>query len=497
MLYSLRRRLAASTAVLTAAAGVAAFGVTAAEASTSATGFTVRTNARWSGVKDSQGVTWDHRAGFNSTANRSDGLATTPIAGTEDDVLYQSNLYGVSSYSTAVPNGVYRVRLLMAEDYHKAAGRRVFDVTAEGATALTGVDIFAAVGRAAAYDRSFSVTVRDGRLDLGFVAKLDRPLISALEVVGTGELPTLPPSSTTTPTYGLGGNSGGATTPTGDRRLIGLGDRGGAGLAPQIVNGSGTSVFAAGGGDARSEMFWASAPDGALLATRYATITSTFDIKHQLNNPATGAAPSPSTWHTVYQLHGRTRMGTWPGPPLTISVQGGVYRVGGGASVPDSAGKLSYKGSWYQPYLPAPENVWRRFEVTTYLDGPGKGWVSIKVDGKTYIDKFYPVAGTIYTEGADYSHRALNIKSGLYTAVSSPAWNRKVEMKNMALTIAEGTSVRRFTQTATSPATPTRPVRPTQPSATGTTRPASTVSLARGGAERPGAANRIGARPAR
>lgn len=479
---AMRRAVRSAPVLLTVLGVLVATGAPAATAATNATGFTVRTNARWVGVKDSQGRLWDYRAGFSGKINRWDTLANTPIAGTDDDILYQSSLIGASGYSTAVPNGKYRVRLLMVEDYYKASGRRVFDVGAEGTRVLSDVDIYQAVGRASAYDRTFDVTVRDSRLDLTFTSKKGGTSVSAIEVVGIGELPatTTPPTTVPTPptppTDGVPGTTP-TPTPTTARRLTGIADRSGAGIAPQIVNGSGTSVFAAGGGDARSEMFWATGPEGPLLASRYATVTSTFDIRHQLRDPVTGAEPSDSTWHTVYQLHGRTRIGTWPGPPLTISVQGGVYRVGGGASVPDQTGKLSYQGSWYQPYLPAPDNEWRRFEVTTHLDGPGKGWVSVKVDGQPYIEKFYPVAGTIYVAGENYSHAALNIKSGLYTAGKSPAWNRKVEMKNLTLRVAEGNGVRYFTQNATAPA------KASNPPLTG---------LVRGGTSRTGADRRIG-----
>lgn len=446
-----------------------------------ATGFTVRTNARWVGVKDSQGRLWDHRAGFSGKINRWDNLANTPIAGTDDDVLYQSSLLGVSGYSAAVPNGVYRVRLLLVENYYKAAGQRIFDVGAEGRPVLTGVDIYKAAGRATAYDRTFDVTVLDSRLDLAFTSTRGGAAVSAIEIIGIGEAAAPKPTPTTPPTYGTPGTggTGGLTLPTA-RRLIGIADRGGAGVAPVIVNGTGTSVFAARGGDARSEMFWGTSTEGALLASRYATVTSTFDIKHQLNDPATGAAPPAATWHTIFQMHGRTRIGTWPGPPLTISVQGGVYRVGGGASVPDTTGKLTYQGSWYQPYLPAPENEWRRFEVTTYLDGPGEGWVSVKVDGQPYIEKFYPKAGTIYVAGDNYSHAALNLKTGLYTAGSSPSWDRKVEMRNLSLRITEGASSRLFTQVATAPAKSTAST--------------PTKGLVRGSSSQPGADNRIGLR---
>lgn len=137
-------------------------------------------------VKDASGATWSARTVGYGTYNRSDGLAGKDILGTKNDALYRANAWGIKWYWTPVPaQGTYRVRLLMAEDFFADGGRRVFDVVAEGRTVVRGVDIAKAVGRGRAYDVSFPVTVKDGQLDLRFVAKKDNPLISAVEVVST------------------------------------------------------------------------------------------------------------------------------------------------------------------------------------------------------------------------------------------------------------------------------------------------------------------------
>lgn len=400
---------AASTLAL---AGVAHPAATAAPSS--ALPDTARVNARWTPVTDAAGRVWAGRSGFNTSANRSDGLRSTDVVGTDDDVLYQANLFGVTGWSTPLATGTYRVRLLMAEDYHTLPSRRVFDVSAEGRTVLTGVDIVAGAGaRHRAYDRSFEVAVSDGRLDLGFVARADKALVSAIEVVPAPPTPT--PSPTPTPAVSA---------------MTFSHDHSGGGLAPLRA---GTSwLFRAGAGDSRSEVFWGTQEAGRICLQQGTTVTAEFDLKHRFTNPVTGAKPSPRTWHTIFQLHGPVKAGgVWPTPPLTIAWQDGTYRIGGGAAVPDAQGGTVPMGSWYRPYLPSPEDTWEKIKVQAYLDGPGRGWVSVWVNDKLYIDRWKPVGGTMYTNSGNYSHKEINLKSGLYTGTDSPDWTRWAEQRNM------------------------------------------------------------------
>lgn len=152
--------------------------------------FVSRMTARWMPYTDSTGVRWDARSSSLGTTKSTMLLAGKEIAGTERDDLYQVAAYQVTGYRLAVPRaGVYRVRLLMAEGYWSAPGKRVFDVDAEGRAAARDVDIFRSVGKGAAFDVSFDVPVNDGTLDLRFTPKADNALVSAIEVteaVGTG-----------------------------------------------------------------------------------------------------------------------------------------------------------------------------------------------------------------------------------------------------------------------------------------------------------------------
>lgn len=154
--------------------------------------FVSRVTASSSPVKDSDGNVWGPRPVTFGTWKRSSGLVGQDIRGTTDDVLYQHAGWDLQWYRLKVPaRGAYQVRLLMAEPRHSAAGRRVFDVHAEGRPVVRGVDIAKAVGHAAAHQVTFRANVTDGQLDLDFVKVTDTPLVSAIEVTSLRPVPPL------------------------------------------------------------------------------------------------------------------------------------------------------------------------------------------------------------------------------------------------------------------------------------------------------------------
>ena len=144
-------------------------------------------------VKDSSGTEWTTPRGWTGNVRRSTTLGSVPIDKTDDDILYQSAVYGMSGWSTPVPEpGDYRVRLHLVDGWWTEPGRRVFDVGAEGKTVAKGIDIFAEVGRRTALVREFTVHVDDGRLDLTFTALADNAIVSAVAV---DQLVPAPPST--------------------------------------------------------------------------------------------------------------------------------------------------------------------------------------------------------------------------------------------------------------------------------------------------------------
>ena len=123
---------------------------------------------------------------LGSSSTRS---TSAPIAGTEDDGLYQDSRVGMTNYRFAVPDGTYRVDLLFAEIENVKAGARKFDVSIEGDVVLPGLDIYAAAGgKNIALDRSFVVNVADGLLDIQFASQRgDKATINAILVTGLPE----------------------------------------------------------------------------------------------------------------------------------------------------------------------------------------------------------------------------------------------------------------------------------------------------------------------
>jgi len=118
--------------------------------------------------------------GFGGGAAKTGNVA---IAGTTDDALFNSRRVGSNmTFAAAVKNGAYTVRLLLADPVFTAAGQRVFDVYAEGAKVLAGLDIVNEAGPKAALVKSFTVTVSDGRLDIAFKSIVDSATVSGIEI---------------------------------------------------------------------------------------------------------------------------------------------------------------------------------------------------------------------------------------------------------------------------------------------------------------------------
>ena len=125
-------------------------------------------------------------------------------ASAQVDVLFRTERNGQSSnqfsYGIPVPAGDYEVRLHFAEILFGATGgeaggtgKRVFDVTLEGNLVLDNYDINADVGPQTETVKTFYVSVTDGQVDLFFdassdVGGVDRPKLSALEIISVGDV---------------------------------------------------------------------------------------------------------------------------------------------------------------------------------------------------------------------------------------------------------------------------------------------------------------------
>ena len=108
---------------------------------------------------------------------------TDPIANTNDDTIYQSEINGLAKYVVRVPNGKYKIKLMFAENYYNTIGKRVFDIYLQGNLVIKGLDIIKEVGRKTALEKVIdNVEVKDYLLDIHFAAQIERPLLNGIVI---------------------------------------------------------------------------------------------------------------------------------------------------------------------------------------------------------------------------------------------------------------------------------------------------------------------------
>jgi hypothetical protein len=143
----------------------------------------IRVNAGGGEYTDTMGQVWSADTGYSGGSVYT---KSSPISGTVEDTLYQSLRYGNFAdlqYQFSVPNGSYTVNLKFAELFFKKAGKRVFDVTINGETVLTGFDMIAAAGGwRTAVDRQFPVSVTTGQITITFSRVVENPAVNAIEI---------------------------------------------------------------------------------------------------------------------------------------------------------------------------------------------------------------------------------------------------------------------------------------------------------------------------
>jgi hypothetical protein len=200
-----------------------------------------RVNAGGAEYTDGDGNTWEADNYF--TDGQVAPTVSEPIAGTDNDALYQSERYGGGennapfSYSFDVSNGTYDVALHFAETYfgvnsngtcedqatsaddsELCIGDRVFSVDAEGQTMRSEYDIYAEAGASATaiVETLSDIEVTDGTLDLSFYLGPDganNAKVSAIAVFpADGSAPAGPSIAINSPSDG--------TTLTGDQLTV-------------------------------------------------------------------------------------------------------------------------------------------------------------------------------------------------------------------------------------------------------------------------------------
>ena len=117
--------------------------------------------------------------------------STLQISGTDEDIIFQSDKYGMVTYKVRLPNGSYNVKLLFSEKYFNSSGSRVFDVYFEQNRVIENLDIYQSVGKDAALVQEITnVAIVDGVLDIQFAEKIDNALLCGIVItpVSTGLL---------------------------------------------------------------------------------------------------------------------------------------------------------------------------------------------------------------------------------------------------------------------------------------------------------------------
>ncbi|MDZ7262428.1 MAG: malectin domain-containing carbohydrate-binding protein, partial [candidate division KSB1 bacterium] len=131
----------------------------------------------WSADQPYTPGSWGY-VGGNSTET------TDPIANTDDDPLFQKYRYSTTtfSYQFDLPDGFYKVRMLFVEPWWTSAGNRIVFISLECNLMIDDWDIYAEVGHDYATERTFTIEVNDGQLNLNFFSQKGLPLVSAIEV---------------------------------------------------------------------------------------------------------------------------------------------------------------------------------------------------------------------------------------------------------------------------------------------------------------------------
>ena len=122
---------------------------------------------------------------YTSTATINTSQITTNVP---PAAVFQSERYGAFTYT--IPNRTagrsYTVTLYFAENYVTAAGQRLFNVTINGTSVLSGFDIYAAAGgQNRAIARTFTTTANSsGQVVIQFISGTENPKINGITVTG-------------------------------------------------------------------------------------------------------------------------------------------------------------------------------------------------------------------------------------------------------------------------------------------------------------------------
>ncbi len=142
----------------------------------------------------------------NQFSDTSTSITTSRVAESVPQAVWQTCRWA-SSFTYSIPGlsagHTYTLALDWAELTWTAAGQRLFNVTINGSTVLSGFDVYAQAGNKTALQKQFSVAANSGgQIVIAFTqGGADNPFISGIEVWNpSGGTPTPTPTNTPTPT---------------------------------------------------------------------------------------------------------------------------------------------------------------------------------------------------------------------------------------------------------------------------------------------------------
>ncbi|MEP2059935.1 MAG: PKD domain-containing protein, partial [Maribacter litoralis] len=135
-------------------------------------------------TKDENLFVAENTAYLEETVSTTTSSSSYNIIGSSDTDLYHPRRYGADfSYNFPIANGEYTVALHMIENFHDAAGIRVFDVEIEDNTLISDLDLVASYGKGVLALQSFDVNVTDGELNIDFTASANNAIVQAIEIL--------------------------------------------------------------------------------------------------------------------------------------------------------------------------------------------------------------------------------------------------------------------------------------------------------------------------
>ncbi|MCK0146239.1 PKD domain-containing protein, partial [Arenibacter sp. F26102] len=105
------------------------------------------------------------------------------IAGGHSELYHPRRFGSEFSYNFPIANGNYTIAIHSLENYFNTAGARIFDISIEGNTVISDLDLFATYGQGALGLLSFEVEVLDGELNIDFLASTNKAIVQAIEIL--------------------------------------------------------------------------------------------------------------------------------------------------------------------------------------------------------------------------------------------------------------------------------------------------------------------------